>query len=197
MRAHFNMVPIFRAIISKGKIVLDKVGLFNDYLTLLEGKNIDVIVRRHKKNRSIPQNNFYWGVCIKLLCEETGYSDDEMHDALKMLFLQDRNRQIPTLRSTASLTTVEFEEYLEKVRQWAAQELSCVIPLPNEIDFEHSEAPVSPPVDSETLANLFSLASKKKVIEICKREFGGRLPEDLTEREASALDTMIITEQQA
>lgn len=38
--------------------------------------------------------------------------------------------------STAELSTKEFEEYLEKIRQWASdpdEGVNCYIPLPNEV----------------------------------------------------------------
>ena len=128
------MTRIFFGVIKGGKVVFNKITEFSSYLAGLEGKDVEIIVRKIRKDRSNPQNRYYWGVVINLLCECTGYSDAEMHDALKMLFLRVDDRKIPTLRSTADLTTVEFEEYLDKVRMWAAEELSCIIPLPNEVD---------------------------------------------------------------
>jgi hypothetical protein len=127
--------PVFTATIKRGKVVFYNVELFNTYLLSLEGKDVHVSIRKKQKTRSNNQNAFYWGVVIPLLCETTGYTDEEMHEALKMIFLIDKSRKIPTLQSTARLTTIEFEDYIEKVRQWAAQELNCVIPLPNEVDF--------------------------------------------------------------
>ena len=85
--------------------------------------------------RSVQQNRYYWGVVVDLLAAYTGYLPEEMHEALKMLFLKDNTRKIPTLRSTTELTTIEFEDFLEGVRVWAASELNCIIPLPNEVDF--------------------------------------------------------------
>jgi len=192
------MNPIFRAVVQKGKVIFDRVGLFNDYLTLLEGKEVDVIVRKHKKNRSNNQNAYYWGVCIKILSEELGYTDDEVHEAMKMLFLQDNLRKIPTLRSTAALSTVEFEEYIEKIRQWAAQELSCIIPLPNEVDYSgKDEVHISPPVSEETLKELFGWAGKgsiteEKIMKLSMENFN-KEPRELTEKEAGELDTIIIS----
>ena len=129
------MNPIFFATIKKGKVIFNNVQLFNNYLLSLEGKDVEVVVRKPKKERSNPQNRYYWGVVINLLCETTGYTPEEMHEALKMLFLKDNTRKLPTLRSTTELTTIEFEDFLEGVRVWAASELNCIIPLPNEVDF--------------------------------------------------------------
>lgn len=62
-----------------------------------------------------------------------------MHDILRGLFLnQVKNlswkgkKKVNVTRSTSTLTTVEFEEYLEKIRRWSVKELGCYIPNPNE-----------------------------------------------------------------
>jgi hypothetical protein len=128
------MRPIFFGKAEQGKLVLDRPDRFKEYLLTLEKKEIEVIVGIIKKPRSKKENRYYWGVVINLLSETTGYNEDEMHDALKMLFLKDETREIPTLRSTTLLTTVEFEEYLSKIRTWASQILHCYIPEPNEVE---------------------------------------------------------------
>lgn len=87
------------------------------------------------KQRSLKENNYYWGVVIETLVEqsETGYEPEDWHDILKNKFLMYVNDQgFTRTRSTTSLTTEEFERYLEKIRMWAAQELSVLIPLPKE-----------------------------------------------------------------
>lgn len=96
-------------------------------------------MKRWDKNRSNDQNSYYHGVVIKLLSEHTGYDEDDMHEILKSLFLSDRERlmwdkrkKVTRVKSTSTLTTVEFEQYLDKVRKWAAAELGVYIPLPNE-----------------------------------------------------------------
>lgn len=129
-----NMNPIFFAKIEKGKIRLYDQRNFNNYINHLQGKEVQVSVGLVKKQRSNNQNRFLWGVCYKLLSDTTGYIPEEVHDAMRMMFLLDKTREIPTLLSTTGLTTKEFEEYLEKIRIWAAQELSCIIPLPNEVE---------------------------------------------------------------
>ena len=129
------MNPIFLASVIKGKLVYNNPEGLENYLQSLNDKSVDVLIRLPKKDRSHEQNRYYWGVIIRLLSEHLGYSDDEMHDALKMLFLKDESRKIPTLRSTTELSTTEFEKYLEEIRMWAAQLLGFYIPLPNEVDF--------------------------------------------------------------
>lgn len=127
------MNPIFIGKITKGKLHLQDRQKFDNYILGLEG-DVQIVVGKIKKQRSNNENRYYWGVVVKLLSEMTGYTDDEMHDALRMLFLLDRDKTIPTLRSTASLTTVEFENYMTNIREWASREMNCYIPEPNEVE---------------------------------------------------------------
>ncbi len=110
-------------------ILFDK-QLFNIYLKTFEGKHIDLIIKLPSKNRSNQQNRYYWGVVIDIIGKELGYSPDETHEALKIKFLLDRRGKIPTIKSTAILTTKEFEEYLENIKRWASEFLSVVLPDP-------------------------------------------------------------------
>ena len=41
------------------------------------------------------------------------------------------------VKSTTKLNTKDMEIYLENVRRFAAMELSCFIPLPNETEFSY------------------------------------------------------------
>ena len=97
-------------------------------------------VSDNKPSRSNQQNAYYWGVVVKILSSETGYTPDEMHEVLKFKFLGTREisfkgEKIPTLNDSKSLKTNEFEEYLTKIREWASAELSIYIPTPNEVSY--------------------------------------------------------------
>jgi len=92
-----------------------------------------VEIKAVKATRSDIQNNYYWGVVIKIISDELGYTPDEIHEILKYRLLLVYG-EYPYVRSTASLSTVEFEEYLNRIRTWAMLQLGCYIPLPNEHD---------------------------------------------------------------
>lgn len=124
-----------KAKIESGKLILEDQQRFNDDLKSLADKEIVIELKKYTKIRSNNQNRYYWGVVIKTLCDELGYSDDEMHSTLKAMFLIDMTNKIPKVRSTQSLTTAEYEEYLSTIRNWASANLSIYIPLPNEVDF--------------------------------------------------------------
>jgi hypothetical protein len=103
----------------------------------LEGKEIELSIGPRVKHRSNNQNRYYHGVVIQLISEHTGYTPDETHDAMRMLFLRDDSRAVPTLRSTTDLSTVEFEEYMKNIREWASKELDVWVPEPNEVEYSH------------------------------------------------------------
>lgn len=127
------MNPIFYAKVQESRIVLKDPPSFNKFLASLEGKDVQLVLKKETKTRSLQENKYYWGVVVKLLSDHTGYSSNEMHDALRMLFLCDKGREIPIIRSTTSLTTVEMELYLTQIREFASQTLSVYIPEPNEV----------------------------------------------------------------
>lgn len=136
------MNPVFSAKVEHGKLLMYGRQLFNDYLSTLEGKEVRVVVGKIKKQRTNRGNAYYWGVVIKLIGDEIGLSPEETHEALKLLFLKEHLdvrigqniEPIFYVKSTASLSTIEFEEYLENIRMWAASFLNCQIPEPNEVE---------------------------------------------------------------
>ncbi|MEN6423332.1 MAG: hypothetical protein ABFD76_15440 [Smithella sp.] len=136
-----KMIPIF-----KGNIDNASIGTFipflklatykrlGDYLKTLHGKNIELTIRERKSQRSLNQNRYYFGVVLDILSNHTGYESDEMHEILKFKFLKTVKADMEYIKSTTKLNTVEFEEYLTKIKQWAAVELNCYIPDPNECE---------------------------------------------------------------
>jgi hypothetical protein len=131
------MNPVFSGKIEQGKVLLDNPNRYLVQISRLEGQRIEVVLRKQKSTRSINQNNYYWGVVLELL-SDNGNTPDEWHEMCRQMFLKSfktvNNKEIEFARSTTKLNTTEFEEYLEKIRRWAATELNCFIPLPNEVE---------------------------------------------------------------
>lgn len=128
--------PIFKGQIDKGRIKTETPEKFAVYLAKLEGRRVEIVVRKQKSQRSIDQNSYYWGVVVEILRDRFGYEAEEMHEALKFKFLRTHEGEaLETVKSTTKLNTAEFEDFLERIRRWAAQEYNCFIPLPNEVDF--------------------------------------------------------------
>lgn len=135
------MIPKFAAKCIKGKLrVLDEEQ-FEQYLRRLP-ENVLVVVKDAKEReiRSSNQNRYLWGVVYKLLSDETGYELDDVHELMKLRFnykmLHIAGEEVRVPQSTAILNTIQMEEYLKNIRQWASKQLSIFIPTPNEVQYE-------------------------------------------------------------
>ena len=126
------MIPIFTGSVDNGGLKFDRRSSVDEYIGTLIGQRVEVIIRKPRTKRSDVQNSYYWGVVIELLSKELGYDKDEIHEILKYKFLQSNAMGMPYVKSTTKLSTGEFEEYLSKIKRWAAEFLHIVIPDPNE-----------------------------------------------------------------
>ena len=130
--------PIFRAVIKQGKVHLINPDVYEMWIkgNFRDGTIVNCTVRKASKIRSLPQNNYYWGVVLNYIGNQTGYEPEEVHENMKQEFLRDHEVQnfMYHIKSTTELTTEEFEDYLEHIRRWAAQFLELYIPLPNEVE---------------------------------------------------------------
>jgi hypothetical protein len=89
-------------------------------------------------------------VALKLLSEHTGYTVDELHEWAKAKFipkhlaLLDKNGEVRDDLviggTTTRLNRVEFNEYIEALRKFAAEELGVVIPDPDPNWRENADA---------------------------------------------------------
>lgn len=116
-------------------------GKFKNVIPIADGRYYVSI--KKKNNRSLNQNAFYHGCIIpefKRGFYEIGYdlTSSDVHEFLKDRFLK---KEIPNKEtgeflevpvSTATLTTIEFNEFISKCQQLAAEYLNIVIPDPNQ-----------------------------------------------------------------
>ena len=113
----------------------DEKREFYEMLKGLDGEYL-IQIKRKRATRSHNQNRYYWGCVLRYFGEHTGYTPFEAHIVL-------RNRFLPTVAamdeegfwSTTALSTVEFEEYLQAIRDYCEAALNLRIPLPNEVIF--------------------------------------------------------------
>lgn len=140
------MNPAFRGIITENNgvygIKVDRKDALEAWLKTLYPKSkngIEIVVKKWLNTRSQSQNRYYWGVIIKMIGDEQGEIDqNKIHALLKSLFLKGgvevNGKRYEIIKDTHDLDTIEFEDYCEKCRQWASQELNLYIPLPNEVE---------------------------------------------------------------
>lgn len=130
--------------VDDGRLHIYNRNAFVSLLKNFDGKEIKITIERKKKTRSNPQNRYYWGCIIPAiqqgLFETQGewISIDEVHEFLKQNFnykelVNDKTGEILRLGiTTTDKSTLEFEEYMDKCRQFADEYLNIIIPLPNE-----------------------------------------------------------------
>jgi len=129
------MNPKFFGKIQFGKIAMDNQDAYDNYLHSLDGL-VEVVVRKRSTKRTVKQNQYYWAVVIRLIADETGHTSDEIHEAMKRMFLKDliiiKGEEYETVKSSTELDTLGFsKDYIERIRFWAWETLSVVIPDPD------------------------------------------------------------------
>ena len=125
---------IFLASVKSGKLNFDNTSQFKDYLFSLNDKRVEVIVRLPRKDRTSRQNSWYWSCVVGIPAEHFGYLPEEMHEAYKFMFLKREEQGKPlTVRSTTTLSTLEFTTFIENCRQWASTQ-GLIIPDPASVE---------------------------------------------------------------
>lgn len=142
--------------VTQGKILPYEAPIYFEKIQRLEGYEVSVEVKPLKK-RSLKQNRYYWGVVVPMIqhrLSDLGYTRadlikdqhptlllrDDVHDFLKANFNQTEIVDLDgsvigkTTRPTRDLSSIEFTEYIEVIKRWAAQDLELEIKDPK-IDF--------------------------------------------------------------
>ena len=104
--------------IENGKMTLTNREEFDKAISKLQGEYY--IELKETGVRSSQQNNYYWNI-VRILAEELGYTENEMHSTIKNHF---------EIESTKTLSTKEFASFIERLVRWSAIELNIVIPDP-------------------------------------------------------------------
>ena len=126
-----------------GDLIIHNRKAFAELLLNLRNKDVEIIISKRRKKRSGNQNRYYWGVLIP--CIQQGLFDtqgewlntEEVHAFLKVHFNfkeitnTSTGEMVKLGKTTTELTTIEFEEYQDKCRQFADEFLNVIIPLPN------------------------------------------------------------------
>lgn len=125
-----------------GKLIVRNRKQFDRDVSEMEG-DLEVVVRKKKRVRSIPINRYWWGVCIALIharFEELGNtcSKEDVHSFLKHRFhykewVDEKTGEVLKLPlSTANMTNSEFLLLIERTKEFAATVIDIYIPDPNE-----------------------------------------------------------------
>lgn len=134
--------------ITDGKIDTHPRKQIAEYIANCGMDAVQITLGAFKNTRSAKQNRYYFGYVVEPLreiLEEAGQSMSTtgVHEALakevgmlQRVGFDFKGQPFVYTQSTTELTTVEFENYMEKCRAFAAEQYKLVIPLPNEAPFE-------------------------------------------------------------
>ena len=124
---------------NEGYVYADLNSAFKDQ------EKVTVEIKSRRKPRSLAQNDFYWGYFLQYqidcFAEYWGekYDKKQVHDWNKQNFfgetkvIEKTGEIIRVPGSSSNQSTIEFEEKLEKIRQWFMLNFEWQIPLPNEV----------------------------------------------------------------
>jgi hypothetical protein len=103
------------------------------------GKPARIVAGEHEEDRTVQQNRYYWGLCLREISEQATvggqrYAVDAWHELFKRQFLgyevvkvRVAGRKKPTvirrLRSTKKLKVRAFGRYLDELQAFAATDL--------------------------------------------------------------------------
>lgn len=99
--------------------IINKEEYF-DYISNL--RDWEYEIKPYKRTRSTEQNRYYrW--LLNIIEKETWIPAEEIHEKMRMKFLYVPESwvQLAYARSTATLKTDEFSEYIEKIKNFVAQ----------------------------------------------------------------------------
>ena len=121
-------------------------------LDMCPGQELEVIVRKRKRERTHPQLRYLHGVAYKLLSEHTGYEREDCAEYLLGSFFGWTERKLPgnrvakvPRRTTTKnedgkrdvIGRVEFSEYVAFIQRVGAR-AGCYIPDPD-LDYDQAE----------------------------------------------------------
>lgn len=112
-------IPKFKGRVENKKLKLDNERRWLDHVASLDGKEVEVLIRKVKKSRTLDQNKLYW-FYLEIVSEYTGSLSEDLHEYFKRKFLPPQKitvmgKTIVIPRSTTRLSTHEFSEYLDKI----------------------------------------------------------------------------------
>ena len=127
--------PILYGKVEKGKLILDYPEKFIVRLASLEGKRVEVVVRKETNTRTSQSNRYLFGVVYAVISENTGYDPEQVHDAMKVMFAsQHLENGLVITEHTSKMDTVRFSKYVDDIKRWAAEFLHCYVPDAGEVD---------------------------------------------------------------
>lgn len=132
------VTPLFLGHADSGRLVFAQPHEVVAHLWTLDGRAVEVTIRRVRQQRSLKANAYYWGIVLETIRQELGWDKDDLHEALALKFLRVDDDPITGLtrrKSTRDLSTDEFSAYTDDCIRFAA-DYGIVVPAPNEVSLD-------------------------------------------------------------
>jgi len=136
------MIEVHGEINEQGRLVIDEPAAFGMWLRNNAKKRIVMSLKVKRRTRSLPQNSYYWPVVVKMVKDAMNsfgndFTAEEVHEFLKKEFNYEESELrdgyfVKVPKSTTRLDTFDFNQYKERIQQFAAEVLGIYIPDPNE-----------------------------------------------------------------
>jgi hypothetical protein len=124
--------------IKDGELKILNRKRFDSEIKAFPDCDVQITIKK-KGKRSTQQNRYYWGVIVdeirhELLRRGNRFDAETIHEFLKQKFnsvkvvVETTGELIEMGKSTTEMNKDEFTEYIERIREWAAQSLELNIP---------------------------------------------------------------------
>jgi len=110
----------FLAKIEKGILTIRNRFSMEQEIKKYDDCEVIIKVEVLKNKRTIRQNSYYWGVVLATIANETGHTQDELHEVFKRMFLPKKfieinGKEIELDGRTAVLSIDEFCNYIDRI----------------------------------------------------------------------------------
>jgi hypothetical protein len=138
------MTPVYKGIVTNGKLLVNDPQGFNAYVSSLEGKEITVTIKRFRKKRTSGQidelsnqNGYLWAIVYPISADYLGYSVPEAHELFTQLYAPYVYKEIGGDKVAVKIRTSEmdihqFAQYVDSIINKMA-EFSVYIPPSDKI----------------------------------------------------------------
>jgi hypothetical protein len=79
-----KVAPKFRGKVVKGRFYPFEQETYDIWLSSLEDKIVSLSIKEFKNDRTNKQSAYYWAVIVKLISEDTGYTEDRNSRTIKI-----------------------------------------------------------------------------------------------------------------
>lgn len=138
------LIPIFKGLVTpQARLVLRETERQRrqEWLQALAGHEIELVIRRQPRQRTLDQNNYLHAVPFRMMHEASGMTVDEVKRlCLAAKFgtvgIDDIGWPIPLIAHTSSLNVEQADSLIEFLPSYSLERFNGLeIPLPGEVEY--------------------------------------------------------------